>query len=107
MSEEKYNIKINPKKPKKEGIRNRMDFNSAYETYTHKVYRTPWNKFQRHSSKNRKTSMFIILMIVVGSLVFIENDDYNKDRKDVSPSKEYDIKHPLDTSSTQNTIEEK
>ena len=75
MSEEKkYTIKIDPKKPNKKEIREKMDFKGAYKAYTHKVYRTPWSRFQRHSSKNRKVSMFIILIIVVGTLVFIENE---------------------------------
>lgn len=76
MSEEnKYNIKINSPKPNKEAIRNKMDFEGAFKAYTHKVYRTPWARFQRHSSKNRKASMFIILMIIVGTLVFLESEE--------------------------------
>tara|TARA_Y100000739_G_C20580676_1_gene452644 strand:+ start:1443 stop:1751 length:309 start_codon:yes stop_codon:yes gene_type:complete len=75
MSEEKkYNIKINPKKPNKEEIRKKMDFKGAYKSYTHKVYRTPWSRFQRHSSKNRKISMFVILIIVIGTLVLLESE---------------------------------
>jgi hypothetical protein len=75
MSEEKkYTIKINPKKPNKKEIKERMDFKGAYKAYTHKVYRTPWSRFQRHSSKNKKVSMFIILIIVIGTLVLIENE---------------------------------
>lgn len=75
MSEEKkYTIKINPKKPNKKEIREKMDFKGAYKAYTHKVYRTPWSRFQRHSSKNKKVSMFIILIIVIGTLVLIENE---------------------------------
>ena len=76
MSEEnKYNIKLNPTKPSKEEIRKKMDFEGAYKAYTHKAYRTPWSRFQRHSSKNRKISMFIILTIVVGALVFLESEN--------------------------------
>lgn len=75
MSEKKkYNIKFNPKKPTKQEIRDKMDFKKVYMAYTHKVYRSPRNIFQRHSSKNRKISMFIILIIVVGTLVLIENE---------------------------------
>ena len=83
MSEEKkYSIKINPQKPNKKEIRDKMDFKGAYKAYTHKVYRTPWSMFERHSSKNRKGSMFIILIIVVGTLVFIENEkEFNDDNK--------------------------
>tara|TARA_B100001173_G_C15984473_1_gene546079 strand:- start:1080 stop:1388 length:309 start_codon:yes stop_codon:yes gene_type:complete len=81
MSEEKkYNIKINPKKPSKQEIRDKMDFKKAYNAYTHKVYRYPWSRFQRHASKNKRISMFIILIIVVGALVFIENEkEFNND----------------------------
>ena len=39
--EEKYNIKLDPKKPSKQEIRRKMDFNGAYKAYTHKVYRYP------------------------------------------------------------------
>ena len=51
-----------------------MDFKKVYTAYTHKVYRSPRNIFQRHSSKNRKISMFIILIVVVGTLVLVENE---------------------------------
>ena len=86
MSEEKkYTIKINPKKPNKKEIREKMDFKGAYKAYTHKVYRTPWSRFQRHSSKNRKVSMFIILIIVIGTLVFIENEKELNDQNNTQP----------------------
>ena len=75
MSEEnKFNIKLNPKKPSKEEIRKKMDFESAYTAYTHKAYRSSRAGFNRHSFKNRKTSMFIILTFVIGVLVFVENE---------------------------------
>ena len=45
MSEEnKYRIKVNPKKPNAKEIREKMDFKGAYKAYTHKVYRTPWSR---------------------------------------------------------------
>ena len=62
-----------------------MDFKGAYKAYTHKVYRTPWSKFQRHSPKNKRTSMFIILIIVIGTLVFIENEKEFSDTN-ISPT---------------------
>ncbi len=75
MSEEnKFNIKVNPKKPSKEEIRKKMDFEGAYTAYTHKAYRSSRAGFNRHSFRNRKTSMFIILAIVIGVLVFVENE---------------------------------
>lgn len=75
MSEEnKFNIKVNPKKPSKEEIQKKMDFEGAYNAYTHKAYRSSRAGFNRHSFKNRKTSMFIILAIVIGVLVFVENE---------------------------------
>tara|TARA_Y100000589_G_scaffold3897_2_gene3478 strand:- start:12497 stop:12805 length:309 start_codon:yes stop_codon:yes gene_type:complete len=87
--EKKYTIKINPKKPDKNEIREKMDFDAAYKAYTHKVYRTPWNKFQRHSPKNRKVSMFIILIIVVGTLMLIENEkEFNENN--ITPPKTND-----------------
>lgn len=88
MSEEKkYNIKLNPKKPTRQEIRDKMDFKKAYNTYTHKVYRYPWSRFQRHASKNRKVSMFIILIIVIGTLVLIENEkEFNKNNIESTPS---------------------
>ena len=87
MSEEKkYNIKINPKKPSKQEIKDKMDFKKAYNAYTHKVYRYPWSRFQRHASKNRKISMFIILIIVIGTLVLIENEKEFNDNIESVPS---------------------
>lgn len=70
----KYNIKVNPKKPSAKTIQSKMDFEGAYSAYTHKVYRTPWSKFQRHAYKNRKISMYIILAIIVGIILFTENE---------------------------------
>ena len=67
--ENKYNIKVNPKVPSSKEIQKKMNFEGAYKAYTHKAYRTPWAKFQRHSPKNRKASMFIILALVVGQRV--------------------------------------
>ena len=73
MSEDnKYNIKVNRKTPSSEEIQKKMNFEGAYKAYTHKAYRTPWGRFQRHDPKNRKASMFIILAIVVGTLVFLD-----------------------------------
>ena len=63
-----------------------MDFKGAYKAYTHKVYRTPWSRFQRHSSKNKKVSMFIILIIVIGTLVLIENEKEFDDTNILPPT---------------------
>lgn len=88
MNEEnKYNIKVNPRKPNKDDIRQKMDFEGAFKTYTHKAYRTPWYRFQRHSSKNRKVSMFVILTIVVSVLVFLESEE-NETLKKEAPKQE-------------------
>lgn len=73
--ENKYNIKVNPKVPSSKEIQKKMNFEGAYKAYTHKAYRTPWARFQRHSPKNRKASMFIILAFVVGTVVFLENEE--------------------------------
>ena len=87
MSEEnKYRIRVNPKKPNAKEIREKMDFKGAYKAYTHKVYRTPWSRFARHSSKNRKASMLIILIIVVGTLVFIESEKEFNNNNTVPPT---------------------
>tara|TARA_B100000767_G_C19664741_1_gene492576 strand:+ start:622 stop:927 length:306 start_codon:yes stop_codon:yes gene_type:complete len=84
MSEEnKYNIKVNPRKPNKDDIRQKMDFEGAFKAYIHKAYRTPWSRFQRHSSKNRKVSMFVILTIVVSVLVFLESEENETLKKEV------------------------
>ena len=91
----KYDVKLNPKKPNKEDIKARMDFEGAYKAYTHKVYRTPWSRFQRHASKNNKTMMFIILIIVVGSLLFIEEEESNIPPKDVKTEQVDSLKSPL------------
>ena len=97
MSEEnKYNVKVNPPKPSKENIRGKMDFEGAYKTYTHKAYRTPWSRFQRHSSKNKKVSMFIILTIVVGTLVFLESEENIEKNKEL-PKQEQIKNTPLDS----------
>lgn len=87
MSEQNnYNVKRNPPHPSKDEIKGKMDFNKTYEAYTHKAYRSSRARFDRHSFKNRKTMLYIILAIVIGLLVFTEesenesnkNNDLNK-----------------------------
>lgn len=75
--EKKYNIHINPKKPSKEDIRKKMDFEGAYKSYTHWIYRTPWHRFQRHASKNRKTTMMIFLLLIVALVFVLESEEQN------------------------------
>lgn len=97
----KYNIKMDPKQPSKKSIQSKMDFDGVFEAYTHKAYRTPWSKFQRHAHKNRKISMYIILAIIVGILLFTQ-DDKKKDNQSKPKSEQQTIKDkattPADTS---------
>ena len=92
----KYDVKLNPKKPNREEIKAKMDFEGAYKAYTHKVYRTPWSRFQRHASKNSKSMMYIILIIVVGSLLFIEEEEANNPPDDVKIEQVDSLNSPLE-----------
>ena len=69
---DKYKININPKTPSKDSIKERMDFNNAYQSYTHWIYRTPWHAFQFYASKNKKISMMIILFAVIAMLIVMD-----------------------------------
>ena len=91
----KYDVKLNPKKPNREDIKAKMDFEGAYKAYTHQVYRTPWSRFQRHASKNNKSMMFIILIIVVGSLLFIEEEESKNPPEDVNTEQVDSLKSTL------------
>lgn len=86
----KYNVKVDPKEPSKKSIQSKMDFDGVFEAYTHRAYRTPWSKFQRHAHKNRKTSMYIILAIIVGILLFTEEED-KKDEESKPKSEQQTI----------------
>lgn len=71
----KYQININPKKPSKEEIRKKMDFEGAYKSYTSWIYRTPWHRFQRHAGKNRKISMMILLFAVIAFVLYLDSTE--------------------------------
>ena len=77
----KYKININPETPSKESIKKRMDFKNAHNSYSHWIYRTPWHTFQHYASKNKKTTMMILLFAVIAMLIVMDNKD-NKDNKD-------------------------
>ena len=81
----KYKININPKTPSKESIKEKMDFNNAYKSYTHWIYRTPWHTFQHYASKNKKITMMIILFAVIAMLIVL---DYKENEKPENTDKE-------------------
>ena len=81
----KYKININPKVPSKESIKEKMDFNNAYKSYTHWIYRTPWHTFQHYASKNKKITMMIILFVVIAMLIVL---DYKENEKSDNTDKE-------------------
>lgn len=81
----KYKININPKVPSKESIKGKMDFNNAYKSYTHWIYRTPWHTFQHYASKNKKITMMIILFAVIAMLIVL---DYKENEKPENTDKE-------------------
>lgn len=81
----KYKININPKTPSKETIKEKMDFNNAYKSYTHWIYRTPWHTFQHYASKNKKITMMIILFAVILMLLVL---DYKENKKPENNDKE-------------------
>jgi len=81
----KYKININPKVPSKESIKEKMDFNNAYKSYTHWIYRTPWHTFQHYASKNKKITMMIILFAVIAMLIVL---DYKENEKPENTDKE-------------------
>jgi hypothetical protein len=67
-----YDIKTNPRPISEKDIEKHMNFDKALDTYTHWAYRHPWHKFQRHSFRNYKIVMYIILIAVVVALVLME-----------------------------------
>jgi len=79
----KYKININPETPSKESIKKRMDFNNAYNSYSHWIYRTPWHTFQHYASRNKKITMMLILFAVVAMVLVIDHKEH-KDADDNS-----------------------
>ena len=74
MTEEnkKYNFKIKSSSEQKADPSKYKDFDKVYSKYTHWIYRNPWSRFQFHKSKNRKISLFIMIILLVGALLAIE-----------------------------------
>tara|TARA_B110000211_G_C13968498_1_gene503863 strand:+ start:75 stop:320 length:246 start_codon:yes stop_codon:yes gene_type:complete len=68
----KYNVNLKSSSNQKIDPKKYKDFNKVYSKYTHWVYRNPWNRFQFHKSKNRKTALFLMLVLLVLSIVAME-----------------------------------
>lgn len=77
----KYKININPEVPSKESIKAKMDFNGAYQSYSHWIYRTPWHTFQHYASKNKKITMMIILFAVIAMLIVMDYKENKESEK--------------------------
>ena len=58
------NKKVDPNKYK--------NFDKLYKSYSDKVYSQPWYKFQFQKPKNRKTTLYIMIIIIVTVLVVME-----------------------------------
>ena len=48
------------------------DFDKVYKSYADSVYKKPWHKFQFQKSKNRKTTLYIMVILIVLTLVIME-----------------------------------
>ncbi|MFM7022045.1 MAG: hypothetical protein ACKOXB_03640 [Flavobacteriales bacterium] len=72
MKKSNYDIKTNPRPISEKDIEKHMNFDNALETYSHWVYRHPWYRFQRHSNRNYRIVLYIILFAVIAGLVLME-----------------------------------
>ena len=79
-NDKKYQVNITKSKGKTTGdsSNNKVDpskyrdFDKVYKSYSDVVYNKPWYKFQFQNSKNRKTTLYIMVIIIVAALVIME-----------------------------------
>lgn len=48
------------------------NFDQVYKSYSDSLYKGAWYKLQFHQHKNRKVTVYIILILVVTALVLLE-----------------------------------
>jgi hypothetical protein len=48
------------------------NFDKVYKSYADTVYSKPWFRFQFQKSKNRKVTLYIMVIVVVATLVVLE-----------------------------------
>ncbi|MFT6717227.1 MAG: hypothetical protein ACJA0Q_001878 [Saprospiraceae bacterium] len=78
-NDKKYQVNITSSKGKAtDGSSNKVDpskykdFDKVYKSYSDVVYNKPWYKFQFQKAKNRKTTLYIMVILVVAALVIME-----------------------------------
>lgn len=74
--QQKYNVNFKttskPEEDKKVDAAKHKNFNKVYKQYSHWAYRNPWHRFQFHKSKNRKTTLYIMLIFLISALLIME-----------------------------------
>ena len=71
-NEDKYQVHVKKSSDKKVDSSKHKNFDKVYSKYSFWMYRNPWYKFAFYTSKNRKTTLYILLGIIVIALVVKE-----------------------------------
>ncbi|MFT6716507.1 MAG: hypothetical protein ACJA0Q_001149 [Saprospiraceae bacterium] len=48
------------------------NFDKVYKSYSDSVYKKSWYKFQFQKAKNRKATLYIMVVLIVAALVIME-----------------------------------
>lgn len=48
------------------------NFDKVYNSYADSIYKKPWYSFQFYKSKNRKVTLYIMVILIVAALVIME-----------------------------------
>lgn len=91
MTEKKdtsYNIKVR-KRPSSNQVNAKKDFDKVYTNYQSWVYSHPWYKTPFHRFKNRKITMYIIIILLLSYLIYLSEQE-KKETKNLAPVEQVD-----------------